>query len=137
MFQYQKYRRSINSLIAKKRYLFMGFDCLIYNGKDMRSELLLVNRLKHVDEILSKISELKKQKNYVSKPYEGKFDMAAQEKHYSLEIEKFYQNLNKLIDETKDNDYLFHPKLFIFPTGGSNSDVFIYAYLIHNSIFQG
>ena len=114
-------------LIEKKRYLFMGFDCLVYNGKDMRNETLLVNRLKYVDEVLGKMSE-----SYISKPYEGKFDMAAQEKHYSLEIEKFYQNLNKLIEKTKDNDYLFHSKLFIFPTGGSNSDVFLYAYLIHN-----
>ena len=119
-------------LIAKKRYLFMGFDCLIYNGKDMRGDLLLVNRLKHVDEVLAKVSELSKQKIYMSKPYDGKFDMAAQEKYYTLEIEKFYQNLNKLIEETDDNDYLFHPKLFIFPTGGSNSDAFLYAYLIYN-----
>ena len=63
----------------------------------------------YVDEVLGKMSE-----SYISKPYEGKFDMAAQEKHYSLEIEKFYQNLNKLIEKTKDNDYLFHSKLFIF-----------------------
>jgi 2-polyprenyl-3-methyl-5-hydroxy-6-metoxy-1,4-benzoquinol methylase len=116
-------------LISKNIYLFMGFDCLIFNGKDVRNEVLLVNRLKFVNDILG---ALQNNKNYQAKPYEGKFDMDKQEKHYSVEIEKFYQFLNKLISEASDGDYLFHNKLFIFPTGGSSSEVFLYAYLIHH-----
>jgi len=115
-------------LIAKKRYLFMGFDCLCSNGKDLRNEVILENRLKYVNEVLAKLND----KIFIAKPFTGAFDMDKQEKHYSTEIEKFYQNLNKLIDETKENDYLFHPKLFIFPTGGANSEAFLYAHLIYN-----
>ena len=117
-------------LIKKKRYMFMGFDCLTFNGKDMRNEAVLTNRLKCVEEVLNKMNT---GKIFKSKLYEGKFDMDKQEKFYTEEIERFYQNLNKLIDETKENDYLFHPKLFIFPTGGANSEAFLYAYLIYNS----
>ena len=115
-------------LVAKKRYLFMGFDCLCSNGKDLRNEVVLENRLKYVYEILTKLNN----KTFISKPYTGPFDMDKQEKYYSGEIEKFYQNLNKLIDETKENDYLFHPKLFIFPTGGASSEAFLYSFLIYN-----
>ena len=116
-------------LINKNIYLFMGFDCLIFNGKDVRNEILLMNRLKFVNETLG---ALQNNKIYQTKPYEGKFDMDKQEKHYTTEIEKYYQHLNKLISESKDGDYLFHNKLFIFPTGGSSSEVFLYSYLIWN-----
>lgn len=120
-------------LLEKKKYLFMGFDCLFYNGKDMRNEINLTKRLKNIDEVLLKLAELNNKKTYHTKAYEGKFDMEKQEKHYLTEIENFYGHLNKIIDESKDNDVLFHPKLFIFPTGGSNSEAFLYAHLIHNS----
>jgi 2-polyprenyl-3-methyl-5-hydroxy-6-metoxy-1,4-benzoquinol methylase len=116
-------------LLNKNVFLFMGFDCLFFKGKDVRSEVLLANRLKNVYEVLS---ALQNNKNYDCKPYEGKFDMDKQEKHYSSEIEKFYKFLNKLISDASDGDYLFHNKLFIFPTGGSSSEVYLYAYLIHH-----
>ena len=113
-------------LIEQKKYMFMGFDCLIFKGKDLRNETNLEIRLKAVEDTLIKI-----QPNiYVYKQYNGKYDLEKQEKHYTNEIEKFYENLNKIIDETKESDYLFHPKLFMFPTGGSNSEVYLYAYLI-------
>ncbi len=113
-------------LVAEKKYMFMGFDCLIFKGKDLRNEVNLQVRLKAVEDTLGKIQN----KIYISKPFTGKFDLDKQEKHYTTEIENFYVNLNKLIAETKESDYLFHPKLFIFPTGGSNSEVYLYAYLI-------
>ena len=113
-------------LVSQKKYMFMGFDCLIYKGKDLRNETNLQVRLKAVEETLGKLQN----KMYISKPYNGKFDLEKQEKHYTNEIENFYENLNKLISETKESDYLFHTKLFIFPTGGSNSEVYLYAYLI-------
>jgi len=114
-------------LIAKNIYLFMGFDCLVFKGKDSRNEILLTNRLKFVNETLSALQD---GKVYESKPYEGKFDMEKQEKYYTNEIEKYYQYLNKLINDSENGSYLFHNKLFIFPTGGSSSEVFLYAYLI-------
>ena len=114
-------------LVAKNIYIFMGFDCLVFKGKDSRNEILLTNRLKFVNETLS---ALQNGNVYDSKPYEGPFSMEKQEKYYTTEIEKYYQHLNKLINGSKDGDYLFHNKLFIFPTGGSSSEVFLYAYLI-------
>ena len=113
-------------LVSKKKYLFMGFDCLLFKGKDMRNESNLSVRLKAIEDTLGKI-----QNNiYISKPYSDKFDMDKQEKYYTIELEKFHQNLNKLIDSVKESEYVFHPKMFIFPTGGSPCEVYLYSYLI-------
>ena len=113
-------------LVSKKKYLFMGFDCLIFNGKDLRNEVNLQVRLKAIEDTLGKI-----QNNiYTSKPFSSKFDMDKQEKYYTTELENFYQNLNNLIDKVGESEYIFHPKMFIFPTGGSNCEVYLYAYLI-------
>ena len=109
-------------------YLFMMFDCIFYNGKDIRNENMLINRLKNIDEFVSKM----KVKAYNVKPYEGKFDIVKQEKHYESEMEKFYGNLNKLIKEANRNDIIFHSKMFLFPSGGDNSEVYSFSNLIWN-----
>ncbi len=109
-------------------YLFMMFDCLFYNGKDMRNENMLQNRLNQINDFVSKM----KVKAYNVKPYSGKFDIVLQEKHYESEMEKFYLNLNKLIKEANKNDIIFHSKMFLFPTGGENSEVYSFSNLIWN-----
>jgi SAM-dependent methyltransferase len=115
-------------LIKEKKYLFMGFDCLCFNGKDVRNDPILENRLKYVYDTMSKFNGI-----YKTTSFEGAYNLEKQEKYYTNEVEKFFQQINKLIKETKDNEIIFHPKLFIFPTGGSNSEVFMFAYLLHNS----
>jgi SAM-dependent methyltransferase len=72
-------------------------------------------------------------KSYNIMPYSGDFNIIKQEKHYDTEIENFYNNLNKLIKSSKHNDIIFHSKLFLFPTGGDNSEVFSFSNLIWNS----
>jgi SAM-dependent methyltransferase len=109
-------------------YLYMMFDCIFFNGKDMRNENLLVNRLKFIDEFVNKM----KVKVFNVKPYEGKFDIVRQEKHYEEQMEKFYVNLNKLIKEANPNDIIFHSKMFLFPSGGDNSEVYSFSNLIWN-----
>jgi SAM-dependent methyltransferase len=113
----------------KNIYLFMAFDCLFFSGKDIRNENMLSNRLKYINSFVDKM----KVKVYNIKPYEGKFDIIKQEKHYENEIEKFFSNLNKLIKEGKSNDIIFHSKMFLFPTGGDNSEVYSFSHLIWNA----
>jgi hypothetical protein len=114
---------------GKNIYLYMMFDCLYYNGKDIRNEPILKNRLNYIDEFVEK---LKLTKSYKVKPFEGKFDINKQETHYESELTKFYSNLNKLISEAKPNDIIFHSKVFIVPTGGDSSEVFSFSNLIWN-----
>jgi hypothetical protein len=110
-------------------YIYMMYDCLFYNKKDMRNEPNLANRLKNVEDFASKM----KIKYYQIKSYTDKFDINKQSKHYEIEIEKFYSNLNKLIKESKDNEIIFHPKIFLYPTGGESCEVYSFSDLIWTS----
>jgi SAM-dependent methyltransferase len=73
-----------------------------------------------------------KVKAYKIKLYEGPFDIIRQETHYEKEMLKFYINLNKLIKEANPNDIIFHSKMFLFPNGGDNSEVYSFSNLIWN-----
>jgi hypothetical protein len=110
-------------------YLFMAFDCLFFTGKDIKNETMLVNRLNYINNFIDKM----KVKSYNVKPFEGKFDIIKQEKHYENEVEKFFSNLNKLIKDAKSNDIIFHSKMFLFPTGGENSEVYSFSHLLWNA----
>jgi len=112
----------------KNVYLFMLYDCLFFNGKDIRNESVLLNRLKYINEFTDKM----KINTFKVKPYDDKFDIVKQEQYYEHEMEKFYKNINKLIDSAKHNDIIFHSKLFLFPSGGDNSEVYSFSNLIWN-----
>jgi hypothetical protein len=110
----------------RNRYLTSLYDCLYYNNKDTRNIALLADRLEYVRLFAEKIN-----KNiYTVVSYKGKFNIVEQEKHYEGEIEKFYTNLNKLVDSESDGGIIFHPKLFLFPSGGDNCEVYSFANLI-------
>lgn len=113
-------------LVNENKYLFMGFDCLFYNDKDIRNEVNQKERIKKVEDVMSKLQS----NTYNIKEYSEKFDLEKQEKYYNNEMINFYSNLNKLIKSSKSGDYIFHTKMFLFPKGGSNSEVFTFAHLI-------
>lgn len=111
-----------------KKYIFMGFDCLFFNNKDIKDEPLLKKRLEYLNTVCKDIN-----KNiYIIKEFDDTFSLEKQEIYYKTQIEIFYDNLEKQINKIKQNEIFFHPKLFLFPTGGNNCEVFLYAYLIWN-----
>ncbi len=107
-------------------YLYMIFDCLFYDNKDIRNENLYSNRLKYGEQFVSKM----KINPYTVKEYNDKFNIVEQEKHYENELIKFFDNINKLIKDAKKNDILFHNKFCLFPKGGESSEVFSFSNLI-------
>jgi SAM-dependent methyltransferase len=117
----------------KNTYLFMIFDCLYYNGKDIKQEVLFVNRLKYIHDFVALMGV----KEYLIKPFTDKFDVINQEQHYYNEMYKYHNNLNKLIDISSDNDIIFHTKMILFPLGGNNCEVFSFCNLIWNGSVMG
>jgi len=108
------------------KYVFMGFDCLYYDGKDMRDEFLLIKRLDCVNKVCKDLN-----KNiYICNDFNDKYNLEKQEKFYKKEIHNFYNNLSIQINKLKMNEIYFHPKLFLFPTGGSVCEVYMFSYLI-------
>ena len=114
------------SLPNKRKYIFMMFDCLVYKGEDVRNTVILRKRLEPLKEITV---------NYGVKPYDvkdfsGNFNMIDMKKYYNDVIRDFYNNLNKEIEKISTNDVIFYPKLFLYPTGGSPSECFLFSDLI-------
>ena len=113
-------------LVDEQKYIFMAFDCLFFSGKDVRDESQLKNRLKYVTDICKDLN-----KNiYEIKDFTKSFNLDDEEIHYKNETNNFYNNLAKQVEKLKSNEIFFHPKLFLFPTGGSNCEVYMFANLI-------
>ena len=124
-------------LTSSRKYLYMVFDCLFYQGKDIRGDTTLMKRIELAKEVCSKIgivSQKEKAKNgyklFDAKTYGGKFNMDNIRKYYQTQIEDFYKHLNMLITKAEPNDIIFHPKLFIYPSGGESSEVFLFSDLL-------
>ena len=104
----------------------MMFDCIYYKGEDMRSVSILKNRLVPIREISIHFGA----KPYEMKEYTGTFNMADIKKYYTECIKEYYNSLNSEIKRMKTNDYLFFPKLFFYPSGGSSSECFLFSDLV-------
>lgn len=115
---------------SQKKYLYMIWDCLFYNNEDIRIETNLSKRLQNANNACENIGT----KIYKSKNVNNNVDINSQEKYYDNEIKSYYKHINKLL--TQDEEIIFHPKLFIFPTGADNSEVFLYSYLFWNNLMN-
>ena len=117
----------------KNTYLFMIYDCLYYNGKDIKQENLYINRINYIHKFVSLLNI----KEYLIKSYEDEFDIIKQEDFYYKEMQNYYNNLNNLIDISNSNDIIFHTKMILFPSGGDNSEVYSFSNLIWSGFTTG
>ena len=113
-------------ITSQRKYLYMIFDCLYYDGVDIRNEKYLEKRLEKVNLVCKKIGV----DVYNYKKYKGNFDLNLMKKFYKNEIVNFYDNINNLLGKLNNNDILFHPKMFLFSSGGSDSEVFLFSDLL-------
>ena len=116
-------------ITSQRKYLYMVFDCLYYDGKDIRNNKELSKRLEYVNLACQKLGS----KVYNNKLYSGKFNLDLIRKYYQEEVSKFYSHLNNEIQNLKFNEILFHPKYFMFPSGGNSSETFIFSDIIWTS----
>jgi SAM-dependent methyltransferase len=116
---------------SEKKYIFMIFDCLYFNNKDIRNISEISKRMEYVIKSVNILET--ENKTYLVKEYNGEYNINSIKKHYNDEISKFYNNLNKNIKNINVNDTLFSQKVFLYPTGGNNSEVFLYADIIWNN----
>uniref|UniRef100_A0A6C0H7I9 mRNA cap 0 methyltransferase domain-containing protein n=1 Tax=viral metagenome TaxID=1070528 RepID=A0A6C0H7I9_9ZZZZ len=117
----------------KNVYLFMCFDCLYYNGENIRNKILLKDRIEYIYSFLNEL----KITHYKVKSFIDKYDIDKQELHYKDEINKFYDTLNEIINKHKNNDIIFYTKYFIFPTGAHSCEVYLFSYIILNGCLTG
>ena len=110
----------------KNIYLFMIFDCLYYDNNDIRREPNLKKRISYIDMFL----EQNNNKIYIAKEFSDKYNFEEQEKHYISELTLYYEHLNNIITKSKDNDIIFYRKIFLYPTGANNSEVYSFSNII-------
>jgi len=128
------YQYNVNNTIFEgeilkinKLYLFMIYDCIYHNNEEVKNNPILKERLLYIDTF---INYLKIPQYKILDFTEKKFDLKNQEKHYGDEIEKFYSNLNSLINKGNNNDIIFYKKLFLFPTGADDSEIYSFSDMI-------
>lgn len=116
-------------LESEQKYIFMIYDCLFFKGKDIRSEISFKNRYEYIYKLLDIINP----KDYVKiKQYEGNYNIIKIKKHFRDEIISFYESLDKNINKMKKNEVYISSKIILFPPGGNNSEVFLFADLLWN-----
>ena len=111
-------------------FLMMNFDILYASGKNIMDTVSLKDRISIMIDTINKMTG---NNDSLIKDYEGTFQLQKIRQHYQKQIKTFYDDLDKQINKAKKGDIIIKPKLFLFPTGGSPSEAFMFADLIWES----
>jgi len=113
---------------SKQKFVFLGFDCLVFKGQDLRKEPKLEIRLNSLrlctSNLFGQVSD--------TVQYAGPFDIEKINKYYETGIKKFIGELNQKLDSPKSGSNIIMAKFFIFPLGAHPCEVFAGASLIWN-----
>lgn len=116
--------------IAKhNRHLFMVFDCLFSEGKDIRKNPILMERLDEAQKVIDACFTLKGQKGYSIKDYKGKFNVDDIVSFHEKQISDYMDAMDH--DIQKEKLYpLIRRKYFIPVYGGQDNEIFKYSLLL-------
>lgn len=122
----------------KNRHIFLVFDCIFYQGQNIRPTIKLFDRIAYADDIIENCFVIGKQSGYVftdmnfDKQSDKQFDMNKRNAHYHNEIKKMIDNLNSDMEIDKLHP-LIRRKFFIGATGAKDWEIFSYALTMWNS----
>ncbi|GAG03780.1 unnamed protein product, partial [marine sediment metagenome] len=117
-------------LADKNRYIFMAFDCLYSQGKDIRDNSKFMERLAVADNVINKCFVLKGHKGgYKFKEYSGEFNASKIVDFHRKEIDNYMSSLNHDINIEKGYP-LIRRKYFIDVVGGQDNEIFKYSKLM-------
>jgi len=110
-----------------KKFMFLGFDILFNQGKDIRDEIALIKRYELLNDVTKNLFD---QKKLINK-YNGEFDINKIEKYYQKDIKDYVIYMNETLNTSNKNNIVIS-KYFIFPTGGHPIEIYLYSKLIWN-----
>ena len=111
-------------------FLMMNFDILFASGKNIMN---ISNLKERITIMIDTINQMTGNKESLVSDYEGTFNLQKIRQHYQKQIKNFYDDLDKQIQKANKGDIIIKPKLFLFPTGGSPTEAFMFADLIWES----
>ena len=113
------------------RYLFMGFDCILYSDYNVREEAKFSKRLEYLDQAVYQINKC----GYTHKSvFESKIDFNNIDKiieFHKKNLLEFYADIHKEL-ESKSNTILFRRKYFIEALGTQDNEIFKYTSAMWN-----
>jgi len=107
------------------KFLFLAFDIIMIQGKDIRSDAKLKNRIEKLHEVLKECFNIN---NFIKEPSNTK-SLDDLIKHYKNNIFDIFNELN---DKLTKNDLVIMGKAFIIPNGLYPAELYAYADLIWN-----
>jgi SAM-dependent methyltransferase len=116
-------------LPEKNRYIFMVFDCLFSQGKDVRQDTVFMDRIAEADKVIKNCFVLKDHRGYDIKKYNGKFDLNKISEHHENEIDNFMSALNHDIN-VESKFVLIRRKYFAFVDGAKDNEIFKFSKIL-------
>ena len=108
-----------------QKFMFLGFDILFHQGKDIREEMLLTKRYELLNDVTMKLFDQTKSIN----KYNGDFDVKKIEKYYQKDIKEYVSIMNEILNKSNKKNIILS-KYFIFPIGGHPVEIYLYSKLI-------
>ena len=112
-------------IASVKKYLFLSYDILMFKGNDIRNEQNLKKRLQILDKAMKEMFSY----SFEFKDFSGNFSVDNMSNFYRKEIKSYFDNIDNLLN-TDSNDAIFLRKFFVFPSGGTSSEIFAYSALM-------
>jgi SAM-dependent methyltransferase len=111
----------------KQKFMFLGFDILFHQGKDIRNETSLTQRYELLNDVTKNLFDQNKSINQ----YNGNFDINKIEKYYQKDIKEYVDFMNETLNKSNKKNIVIS-KYFIFPIGGHPVEIYLYSKLIWN-----
>jgi SAM-dependent methyltransferase len=108
-----------------QKFMFLGFDILFHQGKDIREEILLTKRYELLNDVTMKLFDQTKSIN----KYNGDFDVKKIKKYYQKDIKEYVSIMNEILNKSNKKNIILS-KYFIFPIGGHPVEIYLYSKLI-------
>merc|ERR1711998_681347 len=86
-------------LTSQNKYLFMTYDCLFYDGKDVRIESDFSVRLDYTKKVTESLTSSKFKYEEYQPDKKNPYDIKKQRNFYQGKIDQFYKSLNELISQ--------------------------------------
>jgi len=114
-----------------RKHVFLAFDCIFHQGKDVRKLLNFRERISFAMDIVENCFTTKEQEHYTVKTYNGAFDTDKIVDFHSSEIDKYMISLNKgILTSSESTVPLIRVKYFIHVQGGKPNEIFKYSKVI-------
>lgn len=119
-------------LKKKNKYLFLIFDCLYYCDNNVQDEVLFYKRIDYANDVVLNCFVNDKQQFKGIKQDFKMIDIDKIIDFYSKNIVDYFDIINKDIDNININEILIRPKIFLFPYGIKDNEIYKYSKLFWN-----